>query len=277
MGIRIWHQSMTDLTLLPGYAGMLHDHARRIASAGTVVDLHGLAPGTYPHGMAPIELVRYRWGEHLAFIQIAENCMRAEREGYDAVAISCFLDPVLDEARSVVDIPVVSSLETALLVSSTIGRAVGLVAIDETMAATLRELVRRYGYADRVVSVSTLDPPITEFELDRAFAGSPELVERFAAHARGMVAGGCDVIIPAEGVVNTVLVRNKLDAVDGTPVLDSYGALLAFAEMLVQLRRRSGLSVGRRGAYAKPPESLLRHLRRMTVGVLQDSDAKPAP
>jgi len=277
MGIRIWHQSMTDLTLLPGYAGMLHDHVRRICGADTVVDLHGLAPGTYPQGMAPIELVRYRWGEHLAFVQIVENCMRAEREGYDAVAISCFLDPVLDEARSVVDIPVVSSLETALLVSSAIGRAVGLVAIDETMAATLRELVRRYGYGDRVVGVSTIDPPVTEFELDRAFAGSPELVERFTAHARGMVVGGCDVIIPAEGVVNTVLVRNKLDAVDGTPVLDSYGSLLAFAEMLVQLRRRAGLSIGRRGAYAKPPESLVRHLRRMTVGALQDSETRPAP
>ena len=277
MGIRIWHQSMTDLTLLPGYAGMLQDHVRRICGADTVVDLHGLAPGTYPRGMAPIELVRYRWGEHLAFVQIVENCMRAEREGYDAVAISCFLDPVLDEARSVVDIPVVSSLETALLVSSTIGRAVGLVAIDETMAATLRELVRRYGYGERVVSVSTLDPPITEFELDRAFAGSPELVERFTAHARGMIAGGCDVIIPAEGVVNTVLVRNKLDAIDGAPVLDSYGSLLAFAEMLVQLRRRSGLSIGRRGAYAKPPESVVRHLRRMTLGVLQDSEAGLAP
>ena len=176
-----------------------------------------------------------------------------------------------------VDIPVVSSLETALLVSSAIGRAVGLVAIDETMAATLRELVRRYGYGDRVVGVSTIDPPVTEFELDRAFAGSPELVERFTAHARGMVVGGCDVIIPAEGVVNTVLVRNKLDAVDGTPVLDSYGSLLAFAEMLVQLRRRSRLSIGRRGAYAKPPESLVRHLRRMTVGALQDSEARRAP
>jgi hypothetical protein len=74
-----------------------------------------------------------------------------------------------------------------------------------------------------------------------------------------------------------VLVRNKLDAVDGAPVLDSYGSLLAFAEMLVQLRRRAGLSIGRRGTYAKPPESLVRHLRRMTVGALQDSEARPAP
>jgi Asp/Glu/hydantoin racemase len=270
MGIRIWHQSMTDLTLLPGYAAMLQDHVRLIGAPDTTVDLHGLTPGTYPEGMAPIDMVRYRWAHHLAFVQIVENVMRAQREGYDAVAVSCFVDPALEEARSVVDIPVVSSLETALLVSSTIGRAFGLLTIHESMARTLREIVQRYGFAERVVAVEAMDPPIREFELDEAFAGSPELVERFAAQARRMVAAGCDVIIPAEGVVNTVLVRNKLHSVDGTPVLDSYGALLAFAEMLVQLRRRSGLAVGRRGIYAQPPDSLVRHLRRITREALRD-------
>lgn len=270
MSIRIWHQSTTDLTLLPGYAAMLHDHARLICARDTTVDLHGLTPGTYPDGMAPIDMTRYRWAHYLAFVQIVENAMRAQREGYDAVAVSCFVDPALEEARSVVDIPVVSSLETALLVSSTIGRAFGLLTIDESMARTLRELVQQYGFDSRVVAVEAMAPPIREFELDQAFAGSPGLVERFAAQARRMVADGCDVIIPAEGVINTVLVRNKLHSVDDAPVLDSYGALLAFAEMLVQLRRRSGLTVGRRAAYARPPDSLVQHLRRITAEALRD-------
>lgn len=274
MGIRIWHQSLTDLTLLPGYVAMLRDHARRICSPDTTVDLHGLAPGTYPPGMAPIEMVRYRWAHHLAFVQVVENCIRAEREGYDVVAISCFVDPGLEEARSVVDIPVVSSLETALLVASTTARSFGLAAIDETMAVTLRELVHRYGYERRVAMVEAMDPPITEFELDQAFAGSPAFVDRFARQARGMIETGADLIIPAEGVINTVLVRNECFAVDGTPVLDSYGALLGFAEMLVQLQRRSGLRTSRRGAYARPPESLVRHLRRVTSGALDEAEAR---
>jgi hypothetical protein len=67
MTIRIWHQSLTDLTQLPGYARMLEEHARRICGADTVVDLHGLRPGTYPGGMAPVEMTRYRWAHHLAF------------------------------------------------------------------------------------------------------------------------------------------------------------------------------------------------------------------
>ncbi len=46
MSIRIWHQSTTDLTLLPGYAAMLHDHVRLICARDTTVNLHGLTPGT---------------------------------------------------------------------------------------------------------------------------------------------------------------------------------------------------------------------------------------
>jgi uncharacterized membrane protein affecting hemolysin expression len=62
--------------------------------------------------------------------------------------------------------------------------------------------------------------------------------------------------------------------VEGTPVLDSYGALLAFAEMLVQLRRRSGLATGRRGVYARPSEQLVRHLRKITADVLHDAQTR---
>src|ERR671931_1858688 len=139
MTMRIWHQSITDLTQLPGYANRLAEHARLILGPETVVDVHGLRPGTYPIGMAPIDMSRYRWAHHLGSVQIIENVIRAEREGYDAVAISCFVDPGIEEARSVVDIPIVSSLETALLVASTTARSFGLMAIDETMAVTLRE------------------------------------------------------------------------------------------------------------------------------------------
>jgi allantoin racemase len=270
MTIRIWHQSITDLTRLPGYAKVLAQHARRICGPDTVVDLHGLRPGTYPSGMAPIDMSRYRWAHHLGSVQIVENVMRAEREGYDAVAVSCFLDPGLEEARGVVEIPVVSSCETALIVSSAVGRAFGLLTIDEAMAVVLRELVRKYGFADRVTAVEALKPAVTEYDLDAAFAGSPEFIRRFSNHTERLIAEGSDVIIPAEGVVNTVLVCNGVQDVGGVPVLDSYGALLAFAEMLVQLRRQSGLRIGRRGSYARPPDHVVQHLRTVTIAALKD-------
>lgn len=275
MTVRIWHQSMTDLERLPGYAAMLAEHARQVGGADFRVDLHGVHPETYPPGMAPVEMTKYRWAHHLVFTQFVENAIRAQAEGYDAVAISCFVDPALELARSVVDIPVVSSCETALLVSATIGTAFGLITIDQSMVRILHELVARYGFADRVRVITTLDPPMDEFELDEAFAGRGPLVERFTAEARRLIERhDIDVLIPAEGVLNTMLVRNRVRAIDGVPVVDSYGALLQFADMMVRLRKTTGLGTARRMAYAKPPAEMMQHLRRLTGAVLEQAASR---
>jgi Asp/Glu/hydantoin racemase len=265
MKTRIWHQSITDLTLLPGYSNMLAEHAKVACDPDTTVDLHGVMPGTYPPGMAPIEMARYPWSSTLRSLQIVENIMQAEREGYDAVAISCFSDPGLEEARGLVDIPVVSSLETALLVSSTIGRSFGLIALDKNQAQTQRLLVKSYGFADKVLVITELEPPLTELELDKAYKNPREFAERFERQARSLIAQGVDVIIPAEGVLNTVLVRSGIDSVDGVPVLDSYGAVLSYAEMLARMRRRCGLHTGRGHAYRRPPQEMVAHLRDVTI------------
>jgi allantoin racemase len=271
--MRIWHQSYTDLTRLPGYAGMLAEHAKALSSPDTVVDLHGLRPGTYPEGMPPVAMVGYSYATHLADLQVIENIITAEREGYDAVAISCFLDPGLEDARSMVDIPVVSSCETSLLISSMLGHSFGFLTLDETMAGLLRKLVVRHGFGDRVKMIAAMDPPIDEHELDGAFDGSPEFVARFSAQAARMVAEGADVIIPAEGVLNVALVRNEVRAVAGAPVLDSYGSLIALAETMVRLRRVSGLTVSRVGSYAKPPAAVMPALRGIVADIMGNGTA----
>lgn len=271
MAIRIWHQSYTDLSRLPGYRAMLAEHARAICGPDTVVDLHGLRPGTYPDGMPPIDMVAHRYPQRLADIQIVENAITAERQGYDAVAVSCFLDPGLEEARSMVSIPVVSSCETALLVASTVARSFGLITLSEAMAAHLRRLVDDYGFRERVKAITALDPSMNEHELDAAFAGSPAFVERFSRQASVLLGQGVDLIIPAEGVLNIALVRNRVRTVGAAPVLDSYGSLLAFAEMMVQLRRRSGLQTSRRGAYAAPPPGLVPNLHGILAAVMSQA------
>lgn len=272
MKSRIWHQSMTDLERLPGYRAMLADHAQRAGAGDFTVELHGVWPGTYPAGVAPVELTRYGWAHHLIFDQFVEAAVRAEAEGFEAMAISCFVDPALDLARSAVDIPVVSSCETALMVASGVGTAFGLITIDQSMVRVLDSLVARYAFGAKVKAVEALRPAIDEFELDDAFAGGGAMVDRFVVHARDLIGRhDVDVLIPAEGVLNTVLVRNEVRDVDGVPVLDSYGALLQHAHMLARLRSRTGLAVGRRGGYAKPPVHVMKHLRGLTATVLREA------
>ncbi|MGH9920160.1 MAG: hypothetical protein ACRD6W_15005 [Nitrososphaerales archaeon] len=41
MALRIWHQSMTDLSQLAENSATLAEYARVVCAADTVVDLHG--------------------------------------------------------------------------------------------------------------------------------------------------------------------------------------------------------------------------------------------
>lgn len=255
MGMRIWQQSITDLEQLPAYRGTLAEHAAIVCAPDTTVDVHGVRAGTYPEGLTPIEAIGYAWCHRLLELQIVQGAMEAERQGYDAVAVSCFFDPGLTEARSVVDIPVVSTCETAFLVASAVGGSYGLVGLDAAHARFLRGLAAAYGVTDRIAAVVPLRPSMTEADMDSA-----DLLDRVDRAAQECVAAGADLLIPAEGVLNTTLMRKGVRELGGVPVLDAYGALLAHAEMLVRLRRSTGLSTSRTGRYARPPAEVQAHI-----------------
>ncbi|GII24741.1 aspartate/glutamate racemase family protein [Planosporangium mesophilum] len=265
MGLRIWQQSITDLEQLPQYRSTLAAHGRTVCAPDTEVEVHGVRPGTYPDGLTPIEAIAYPWCHTLLSLQIVQGAIEAERQGFDAVAVSCFFDPGLVEARSAVDIPVVSMCETAFLVASSVGRRYGLIGLDDAHARYLHGLAREYGVSDRIAAIVPLHPAVTEADLDPVHGGGGDLARRVAGAAEALVARGADLIIPAEGVLNTALMRQGLRELGGVPVLDAYGALLAYAETLVRLRRTTGLATSRVGAYAKPDTAVRDHIAGMST------------
>lgn len=249
--IRIWHQSITDLSLLPGYASGLTATAGRIASPGTVVDVHGVLPGSYPPGISPIIALRSRWNEHLLTTQVVAAALEAEAQGYDAVTVSCFYDPGLLAARDAVRIPVVSACETSLTVSIPLGSDAVLVALDEWQADALTALVAGYGLRDRVRGVVPLVPEITELELE---AGVPaaELEERLGAAVARAGGGPATVVVPAEGFLNSEVAKAGIRSLGGRPVVDSFASLLLEAELLIRLGRSTRVGVATTVAAAPP-------------------------
>lgn len=266
--VRIWHQSITDLDVLPAYKRNLQSIAAALARPETSVVIHGVSPGTYPERMAPIVALRYPWLHHLLTTQVVQGAVAAEEAGFDAVAISCFFDPGLREARSLVDIPVVSACETSLITSLTMGEACGMIALDPHHAGFLKRLVSAYGLSARVAAIEALNPPVTELELDGEIEPS-ELLERMEKAAWHAVRAGADILVPAEGVLNSLLVAEGIRSLAGAPVIDGFAAVIAHAEMLVHLRRKIGLSVSRLGALARPGKAAVRHLQDKTGRVLR--------
>jgi len=68
------------------------------------------------------------------------------------------------------------------------------------------------------------------------------------------------LVIPAEGVLNEVLFWEGVQSIGDATVMDCVGASLLYAELLVDLKRRVGIGVGRRWLYATPPPDLLKTL-----------------
>jgi Asp/Glu/hydantoin racemase len=270
MSIHIWHQSISELDHLPAYRTMLSEHARMVTRPDTVVDLHGMRAGTYPSGAAPIEVLAHPWCHYLANLQIVEGVIRAEAEGYDAVAITCFHDPALHEARSVVDIPVVSMCESTVLLSCSIGARLGLVGIGPANVELVADRIRHYGLGGRVAAIVALETAVNEHQVDAEFSEPSAMTRSFQTAARQVIATGADVVVPCESLLNTSLVRQGVTAVDGVPVVDAFAMMLTHAESLVQLRRSTGLPVSRGGGGGRPDPASVRAMRAAAAATLAD-------
>lgn len=243
--MKIWYQSYTDPDEHREYMGRLGQFLDAAKAPGTTIDLKGMVPSAkHVHG-----LTEFRCAQ-----QLIRNAIQAEREGYDAVIIGHFQEPGLNEAKSVVDIPVIGLGESSMLYACTLGRKIGLVTIDDVFIPWHEDQAIRYGLDKRVVGVRAINTNLDEFM--RAFAteeGYRIVIDRFREQVAPLVAEGIDVLIPAGGLPMLLLSREKGFAVGGAPVVNGIPIAVKMAEAAVQLRRFNGLGVSRASNFAKPP------------------------
>ena len=258
--MRIWYQSLTPIVHLPRYRTALEARIREVCSPGVTVDVQGVSPEPY-QGKMPADLLKYPFAKFVLQAESIELARRAEREGYDAFIIGSFSEPFLAETRSALDIPVVSLAEATMLVAQSLAEQVALITIAPPNAKRLRSVVKRHGMQDRVSAVLSLQRGLDEADLDRALEGGADVAEDFSTVARRAIEAGADVVVPAEGVLNLVVQRHRIQTLEGATILDCIAATLLYTELMVQLRRRVGAGVGRRWAYARPDPSLLARLR----------------
>ncbi len=268
--MKIWHQSFTDLQALPRYCETLVAHAQSTVPSGVEVVIHGVAPGTYPQGVAPMDFNSHPFLRMHNGRQVCEAALAAEAAGYDALALGCFFDPALREARSLVDIPVVSLCETSMLTACSLGRRFALISLSDFQSQLCEDLARSYGLSGRLAGIVTMQPAVSLFDLETR---SESIKARFAEACRQAAALGAEIVIPGDGVLNAFLVREKVLHVDGIVVMDPLGVLFHHALHFAQLRRHTGLGVSRKQFYARPNAQLLGHVRAFNASpALQESD-----
>jgi allantoin racemase len=255
--MKIWHQSMTDLTKLPTYRRNMAEHAAKVLGSEHRVVIKGMPAGVYEQ-VAPVIALKYPYLEFLNARYICEAAITAEKEGFDAMSIGCYLDTGLKLARSLVDIPVVSITETSMLISCSLGKRFSIVTIDPFMVDHFLALVKEYGLAERVSSIISMDPPIQEFDME---GDGHHAEERFLNSCRKAIAEGADVIIPGEGVLNEFAFSRGFTSCDGVPILDGNSTVWHYGILMAGLNQKNGLIVSRKLSYPKPSRETMDSIR----------------
>ena len=193
--------------------------------------------------------IEYRSYEAIVTRGIIRAVRAAAREGFDAIAIGCFYDTALHDAREVsggmvVTAPCFAACEIAASLSNRFGVIVGRRKWVHQMDST----VRGYGYGDRLSGFYPVDMGVTDFQRDhveterRLIAAGRKAVEDDYAEALIL---GCTLEVGFYKQIESEL---------GVPVIDPSIAALKRAEYAAVLKRQCGWQPSRKWSSEAPPE-----------------------
>ena len=248
---RIWAQGGTDQIGHANYLQKLLPYLQSVLDPDFALDFRTITPSvTTTHALSEFRFAR----------AAIRGAFEAQKQGYDAYFMNHFQDAGLAAARASVDIPVLGLGETTLLHACTLGRRLGLVAINPAFVSWHQEQVLGYGLQQRVMGVRTIDARISDYMA--AFVDQEvraRLHEAFLREARALLSEGADVIVPTGGIPMMLFAADAGAEIDGAPIVNGIAVVVKAAEMAVKLRRLSGLRPSRRptSGYALPDEKTI--------------------
>jgi allantoin racemase len=213
-------------------------HLQTFASKDTEIEIIFPDEGTYwvdkPTEFDPIYIIPY----------IVKRIVQAEKEGFDAALVNCIIDPAVDAARCVVDMPVLGPGRTVMHVAGLLGDKAGFFCPSKLVPHIYR-FAKAYDLGSIVHYVEPVDLGPTQFT-----SRKEQINIAFNSFAQRAIANGAQVLVPW-GL--PLLSAGGLDAKELTkslkvPVLDAH-SYVRIAEDLV----RNGLSQSRL-AYPSPPQ-----------------------
>jgi Asp/Glu/hydantoin racemase len=226
---RIWAQGATDQVGHRNYLAHLLPHMKACTEADFDLDFKTMTPSvTTVHALSEFRFSR----------AVIRGAIAAERDGYDAFFMNHFQDVGLYEARASVNIPVLGLGEATLLHACTMGRKLGLLAINPAFIPTHTEQFHRYGLQQRIAGVRAIDAHIGDYmEAFASPAKKAELQGMFEGEARRLIDAGADVIVPTGGIPMMLFGNESGANVDGAPIVNGVTVVIKAAEMAVRLRR----------------------------------------
>ena len=234
---------------------MFADMAREYKYPGTSVDVVSLNPATAPPKMTNLEFRSY---EALVVADIVKAARQASRDGYDAMAIGCFYDPALADAREISgDTMVVAPCEASIMQATTIANNFSIIIGEDKWADQMGDTVRNYGYGEKLASFESVGLRVEEFQADpeRTASLMQDAGRRaYTEHHAESIILGCTMEIGFYKSLQRFLTEEAGGL--NVPVIDCSIAALKAAENAA-LRKQIGWTNSRVWGMQPPPEDEL--------------------
>jgi Asp/Glu/hydantoin racemase len=230
---------------LKDYAEAIVKNSRNVLSPDFELSVHGVSKGTFE--------LSSLYNDSLNNREIIENFITAAKEGYDAIATGCFLDPCLHEAREILDIPIASLGEVSMHTACMYGEKFGIVTPGPLYKEKFYEhLLRKYGLEYRCAGMHPVQ--LTLDQHAKGFSDPRGHIKEFMTVARKLIDQGADVIISGCGILNALLSQNKISQIEdtGVPFVDGSSILMKTAEAMILMQKAYGTKVSRKGYYKSP-------------------------
>ncbi|MEW6034636.1 MAG: aspartate/glutamate racemase family protein [Chloroflexota bacterium] len=260
--MRICFVNITIEEVSGPYFDLLRQLFARVVRTDAAVDIKSVKPGIRKafEGSNPYFIL-------LDKREIVEQVIAAEKEGYDAAVVGCFLDPGVAEARSVVSIPVVGPGEATIHYACLLGNRFGIVTLDDRqLIASEETMLRQHGLESRTIPRPVRPISLPSYEVFTRGLKEPRIVaSAVLEQAKHCVADGAEVVVVGcAGLGPECTLAGVSKVPEGeAPILDCITIALKTAEVMVDLRAVIGLPPSSRvGLYRSPTSKALHDVRR---------------
>ena len=261
--MRIWVQVFSSRERNPNFHIALAEHLKSVAEPGVEIEVYGTNKG----GLGE----QFRFFQAIDTPDIIENILRCRaakgEQRYDAFVSLNSVDPALNEAREILDIPVLGFLETTALVACMMGRSFSLITPNPKFSLSYTQKLKLYGLEERLASVEAMNfTHLGQFR--EAFsdpAAHQRVMDEFDAAARRAIAAGAEVLIPC-GSHAVLQARRGLREIDGALIMDGLAVLMKMTEMAVKTHKIMGTFVSRKQLY-QSPDAVVRERAKKDYGI----------
>ena len=195
--------------------------ARSVARAGT--EIVSVCP---TFGPASIESY---YDEYPCIPGILDEIGKGEEDNAEAYIIACYGDPGLFVAREMTTKPVIGIAEASLYIASILAARFSIVTVVPRVQTMLEEMVARYGFRDRVVSIRTT--PLYVLDVEKDPAKALRMLGTEARKARDE--DDAEAILL--GCAGFAQFAQELEEELNIPVLDGVACAVKMAEAIVEL------------------------------------------